>query len=121
MGDPQLDEDMIIHMIQQPVTQLTLPYLQQAAMMVLTDLWDRKVTREEFGLSAGKATTMYTALAKLHVLMNVRTAIADNKLDYAMLDASMDKLHEIIGKRVIELVKVVEALQACPTSQDTVN
>jgi len=108
MGDPQLDEDMIIHMIQQPVTQLTLPYLQQAAMMVLTDLWDRKVTREEFGLSAGKAITMYTALAKLHV-------------HYAMLDASMDKLHEIIGKRVIELVKVVEALQACPTSQDTVN
>ena len=120
-GDPQINEGGCVYMLQQDINFETLPYHQNAALQVIMDLWDRKVTREEFGRSAGHAITFYATLAKLYTIQQTATMFAGGTLNADIIETSRTKLHEIAHERRGHLIKVMNLLMECPTSEDRVN
>jgi hypothetical protein len=120
-GEPLIDENATLLMLRQPVTMDTLPYIQSAALQVLVDLYDRKVTRENFGLYAGRCVGLYATLAKLAVLANTRYFLDQDKLTAENIDASAEKLIEASTKMTSQVEKTLALLMECPTPQDPVN
>ena len=120
-GDPQVNEEGCLYMLQQEVNRETIPYLQNAALQVLMDLYDRKVTRNEFGRHAGTAISFYSTLAKLNVVEQVKDLIAVAPLDPVALANTNAELIRIATGKAASLAKCMELLQHCAASQDTVN
>jgi hypothetical protein len=120
-GDPQIDEAGCIFMLQQDINIETIPYHQNAALQVIMDLWDRKVTRAEFGQHAGTAISFYSTLAKLNVCEQLQAMIAKEPLDPEKMSNTIAELHRIANDKTLALVNIMRKLQHCPTSADTVN
>jgi hypothetical protein len=120
-GDPFIDEDQCIFMLQQEINQETLPYHQNAALQVVMDLYDRKVTREEFARNAGTAISFYATLAKMHVVAQTRAMQEAGTLDYAVMASSTAKLAEIAAGKARSMIQCVAMLRECATTQDTVH
>ena len=120
-GDPQVNEDGCIFMLQQAINAETLPYHQNAALQVIMDLYDRKVTRDEFGKNTGTAISFYATLAKLYVIDQTRTMLADGTLTDEAVARSHAMLTAIASDKAAALVKCMTLLSSCATSEDTVN
>jgi len=120
-GDPQINEAGCVFMLQQEINAETLPYHQNAALQVLIDLYDRKVTREEFLHHAGIVVTFYSTLAKLNVIDQVRAMTITNTLTLETVDTSHVKLHEIAAAKAAMLSKFMTLMAQCPMSDDVVH
>ena len=121
MGDPQINEEGCIFMLQQAVNQETLPYHQNAALQVVMDLYDRKVTREEFGKNVGTAISFYATLAKLYVIDQTRELKAKDALTEEIIANSHIALTTIATDKAAALVKCMVLLSCCATTQDAVH
>jgi hypothetical protein len=120
-GDPQINEAGCIFMLQQEINAETLPYHQNAAIQVIIDLYDRKVSREEFLKSAGTAVSFYATLAKLYVIEQTHALTVTNTLTLETVDTATAKLHVIAADKAAALVKIMVLLAECPTSEDKVH
>lgn len=120
-GDPRINEQGCLFMLQQPVNLETLPYLQNAALQVVVDLYDRKVTREEFMKSAGDAITLYAMLAKLYVTAQTSDLHDKGTLTSDTIQTYADKLVLQASGRMAALAKMMTLLVQCPTSDDVVH
>lgn len=120
-GDPQIDENACIFMLSQEVNTQTLPYHQNAALQVLADLYDRKVTREVFMTECGNAIGLYATLAKLYITQQTRSMMADASLTPEIITDYETKLVEIATRKAASLVKCMELLKQCPWSEDKVH
>jgi len=121
MADPRLDEDYIRALLSVPVTHENTDAIQQGAVQALIDLYDRKVTRDEFLTAGAACLSLYGQCSKLWMLHNVRAVYKDGTLtDQKFLDA--DKAFcDIIRKQSETVVEIVKRLQLCPTSKDPIN
>lgn len=120
-GDPQINEEGCLYMLQQEINRETIPYHQNAALQVLMDLYDRKVTRDEFGKHAGTAISLYSTLAKLNVVEQLKDLIAVAPLEPGRIEITRAELTRIAADKAASLARCMELLQHCATSQDTVN
>jgi hypothetical protein len=120
-GDPYINEAGCIQMLQQEITPEFLPYHQNAALQVVMDLYDRKVTREEFARNAGVAISFYATLAKLYVVEQTRDMSAAGTLTLDAIDTSATKLTEIAAGKAVQLARFMELLSQCPWSEDAVH
>jgi hypothetical protein len=121
MGDPRIDEASVIHTLQQEVNDETLPYLQQAALAVILDLYDRKVERAYFSTHCGNAITMYTALAKLRISYQTLVMLKDGTLSEDTIMAYCASMGATVTEKSKHLVGVMKDLMQCPTSLDKVH
>lgn len=121
MADPVLDEDHIVQLLTVPVRADTISYLQQGAVQAMIDLYDRKVTREDFIEMLAPCIALYGQAAKLWILANIEAVHDSGELDKARFIKARHGLAEIIQKQTASVVEVVEKLAACPTSQDKVH
>ena len=120
-GDPYINEAGCIFMLQQAINQETQPYHQNAALQVVMDLYDRKVTREEFARNAGTAIAFYATLAKLYVVEQTRTMLAAETLNMEAVGKSSIMLTEIATEKAAALTKIMTLLSACATTRDAVH
>jgi len=121
MSDPVLDEENIIDLLRCPVKAATVGRLQAGAVQAMIDLYDRKVTREEFINALAPCITLYGSAAKIWMLANVRAVHEDGDLDTAKFDHAMSALEDLTRKQSETVVEVVKRLIQCPTSQDPVH
>ncbi len=98
-----------------------MPAIQTAAIQALLDLYDRKVTRDEFINNAAPCVTLYGSCSKLNLLESVREAYIDGELSPEKMGNSETALCDLIRKQCEAVIEVVKRLQMCPTSRDSVN
>ena len=120
-GDPQVNEEGCIFMLQQAINIETLPYHQNAALQVVLDLYDRKVTRGEFARGAGTAISFYSTLAKLNVVEQIKVLLVTAPLDPVKLANTTEELTRIATDKAAALAKIMTLLSACATTQDAVH
>lgn len=121
MADPVLDEDIIIHFLKAPPVKEHAGRIQSGAIQALLDLFDRKVTRDEFAPAAGNCVLLYSSASKLMILESMRELAADNALTSDKFDTALEQLSELMRVQAGSIIEMVERLQLCPTSQDSVH
>ena len=121
MADPILDEDGIIMLLKAPVGYETTNLLQAGAVQALLDMYDRKVTREEFCEHASRCIGLYNEAGKLWMLGNIFEVYLDGSLDRSKFDTAKASLVELVQRQCETLIDMVQRLKQCPTSQDKVH
>lgn len=120
-GDPLIDEEGILELLSVPVQANTIGALQAGAVQALLDLYDRKVTREEFIKSAAPCIELHAQAAKLWLLNNITRVYADGELDEERLKRAHDGLTAITTTAASRVHDIVSKLVECPTSEDKIH
>jgi hypothetical protein len=123
MADPILDENIILSLLEGPpaATMEDIGRLQSAALQALTDLHDRKVTREHYLHSSAAAVALFGQAAKLWMLLSVKSAFEHGDLDAARFQEAEAGLLRLLSAQVKTVHSVVTEVMQCPTSQDLVH
>lgn len=121
MADPIIDEELIMALLKGTVCPDNVNRLQQGAIFALVDLYDRKVTRDEFTNMASSCIALYGQLAKLWVLRNIEQVYDEGELDKPRFHTARDALQDVIRAQCEGVIDIVKRLQACPTSEDKVH
>lgn len=120
MASPLLDELEIMQDLHTPVTVSAVGRLQQASVGVMMDLYDRKVTRDNYCALLGPCVSMYGAMSKLYVLNNVRKAFHRGEVNEESLNAAIAELESNARSHVDHVKKVLAELRECPTDADPI-
>ena len=122
-GDPLFDEDHIIHLLQSPVKVENIDLLQAGSVQTICDLFDRKVTREEFIAGLALGLQLYGMLAKLWLLDNIEslTKQFDGHMPQEKWDAARSQSLMVITEQRVSMIDLVERLKQCPTSKDPIS
>lgn len=121
MADPVLDEQQIIQLLKAPCTVEMVNILQSGAVQALVDLYDRKVTRDEFTAMASPCIALYGQCSKLWLLDNIKDVFMTGDLTAQRFDDAKNGLADVIRKQAETVIEQVKRLQLCPTSQDQVH
>lgn len=116
-----LDECVILHLLEAPPAASNTERLQNGALNTVIDMYDRKVTRDEFIAGIGHALNLYGQCAKLYVLAHVKGSFDRNELNAADFKTVEEALVARISGSAQYLTKLVERMQLCPNKGDAVN
>jgi hypothetical protein len=121
MSDPVLDEDLIIAHLQAPCTVEYLTAIQGGAVQALCDVYDRKVTRDEFVDAAAKCLTLYGQSMKLWLLDNIHGVFQNGALTESSFKEAEARMGGLLRAQCETVIEMVKRLQECPTSRDRIN
>ena len=121
MADPVFDEDSIRALLAAPATVEYTIAIQTGAVQAAIDLYDRKVTREEFMNSIAPCITLYGQAAKLWMLHNIKDVFETGELTPERFAKTNDAMCELMRKQLQTVTEIVKRLQTCPTSRDAVH
>lgn len=116
--DPRMDEEMILNLLRSGENAQAI---QAGAVQALLDMYDRGVTREVFCNHASACLALYSHVAKLWMLNNIRAPFDAGGLTAGSFIAAEKHLLDVIGKQAEEVIALVKSLQACPTSEDAIH
>jgi hypothetical protein len=108
MADPLFDENHILSLLSVPINRDNIDAVQAGAVQALMDLYDRKVTREEFVACLAPCLVLYGQAAKLWILHNVKDVHDAGYLETEKFDEASEGLCDSMRKHcetVIEIVK----------------
>lgn len=120
-GDPVLDEEGILELLRVPVQPETISALQAGAVQALLDLYDRKVTREEFIKSAAPCIELHAQAAKLWMLTNIWRVHSSGDLTDDRFKVASEGLTNITTAAAARVHDIVSAVMQCPTSGDKIH
>lgn len=121
MADPILDEDDIMSLLRSPISAENVSRLQAGAVQALIDVYDRKVTRDEFVNLASPILALYGQVGKLWMLSNIRDVYDAGNLDNGKFVAANTTMEDLIRKQAETVIEIVKRLKLCSTSQDVVH
>ena len=121
MADPVFDEEFINHLLRVTPSINTVDALQSGAAQALVDLYDRKVTREEFIACASQCLSLYSQTAKLWMLHNIKHTFDEHGLTAEKFELADKQMVELLTKQAQGVMAIVDRLMQCPTSQDKVH
>lgn len=121
MASPVLEEEIIKRLLQYPATPDNLPFLQNAAMQCLLDMYDRKLTRPEFIEHGSKAVTLYAQMAKLWLLDHIYELHREGVLTENSFTSAQVQMKELIEVIARELIETVKRMQECPLDEDKIH
>lgn len=119
--DPRLDEDVILQMLDAPLSVDSIDVIQAGTARALLDMYDRGMTRQEFCENASACLALYAQCAKLWLLKNIETAHGQQPLTEASFREAHDGIIAIMKLQVGGVIDAVKRLQQCPTSEDPVH
>lgn len=120
-GDPVLDEEGILELLSVPVSPATIAALQAGAVQALLDLYDRKVTREEFIQSAAPCIELHAQAAKLWMLGNINRVHAQGELTEERFRQAHEGLTSLTTAAAARVHDIVSKVMQCPTSEDKIH
>lgn len=122
MVSPILDEDWIKKLLQHPPTTENIGALQAGALQCMLDMYDRKVTREEWVENHSKCVTLYTQVAKLYLIEHVHNDLFKNNLlsEETFVNAE-NALMDLIRVVADDLIGIMKRLELCPRTEDKVH
>jgi hypothetical protein len=121
MADPQIDEGYLLASLSIPCASTTIDQLQAGAAMAVLDGFDRKIMREPFARLLTSAISFNVYLSQLQVISRLIDLEKAQKLTAERLAEAKVQL---IGFGEIErlgLLKQVQLVASCPTSEDKVS
>jgi hypothetical protein len=121
MATPFFDEQLIVDLLKSTVNVDNVGRIQQGAVQALVDLYDRKVTRDEFTTMASLCLALYSQAGKLWVLGNIEAVYAAGDLDTKRFATAREQLVEIMRKQCEGVIDIVKRLQLCPNDEDKVH
>lgn len=121
MADPILDENLLLARLKSPPNVIDTENLQSAAMGTLLDIYDRKVTREEFIKMASPCVALYAAVGRFELLMSIKECFDAETLDVSSFTVAATGIKAAIDAHSASVTETVNRLKACPTSQDKVH
>ncbi len=121
MGDPVLDEDLMVDLIEVDPTPDAAQRLMAGAMMLLVDAYDRKVTRENFNAIVTTAVALHGYAAQYGCLCVTQRLFRDGKLDDLTLTNSVETLRKFVVRNAEIGAKQARLLRDCPLSDDKVH
>jgi hypothetical protein len=121
MADPILDEDGIRYLLKAAVSPDNVSELQAGAVQAMIDLYDRKVTREDFVEMLAPAIALYGSVAKLWILSSIESVFDGGDLTKERFNTARIALSDLVRKQAETVIDHVKRLQECPTSQDKVH
>jgi hypothetical protein len=87
----------------------------------MIDLYDRKVTRDEFIAAVAPCINLYGHTSKLHMLDNIHQVFSTGDLDEDRFVKAHEGLTDMVARDVEKVTAVVKRLVECPTSKDKVH
>lgn len=122
MADPVFDEERIAALLTAPIgPQTSVPILQNACLMALMDLYDRKAERDYFAKHAVTILSTYAMLSRTWMLLSMSELYDSGNLTSGSFNKAQAEIIELVKTNVEQILGMVRQLQECPTSQDTVN
>lgn len=121
MSDPLLDEDGIVQLLQSPIEVDNIHRLQAGAMQALLDIYDRKVTRQEFINLSSPVVALFGQAAKYWMLNNIKMAHDERLLDDNQFQIAESGMQDLMRKQCETVIEIVRRLQSCPTSLDKIH
>jgi hypothetical protein len=121
MSDPLLNEEMIVLLLRATPNDDTIAEVQAGAAQALMDLYDRGVTRAEFGDMAMACLGLYSQTAKLVMMLNIKDAYDRGDVTDEDIKGAIGGLQKLIRKQAETVSDIIRRLQQCPTSQDRVH
>ncbi len=121
MADPVFDEDLIVDLLKSSVTRENTGRIQQGAVHLLVDLYDRGVTRDEFTTAASLSLSLYAQCAKLWVLGNIEEVNIAEGLTPERFKTASAQLEDVIRKQCLDAIEILKRLKECPLSTDKIH
>lgn len=121
MSDPLLNEEMIILLLQASPDDQSVAEVQAGAAQALMDLYDRGVTRAEFGEMAMSCLGLYSQTAKLVMMLRINEAYERGDVTDENIKNAIGALQNLIRKQADTVSDIVKRLLQCPTSEDKVH
>ena len=121
VSNPVLNEDYILNLLSSPISKDTVHRLQDGAVQTLLDLYDRKVTREEFILNAGPCVLLYGQTAKYWALCTIYEQVLTDTITKDDYRNIILQLESNIKEQKFTVASVVERLKQCPLEKDPIN
>lgn len=120
MADEPL-EDLLVEMLSVPVSVQTIGTIQTGAVRALVNLYDRKVTRDEFCVMAAPLIELHTQSAKLWILHNIHAVYVEGDLDETRFKEAHDGLTKLITAGVERAIEIVKKTRECAQPGDAIN
>jgi hypothetical protein len=120
-GDPVFDEGHIIELLSIPASVDNIDDLQSGVVQTLCDLYDRKVTRDEFIGGAAVVLQCYGQLAKFWLLDHINGLYLSGVLTPEKFSTAYEQSRAVITEQKRQLANLVARLKECPTSKDPIS
>lgn len=121
MAGPILNEDYIKALLSVPVERDSVHRIQDGAVQTLLDLYDRKVTREEFIQNAAPCVLLYGQAAKYWALCTLYEKVLTDTLEKDEMRAIMEGLRINICAQTAIVADIVDRLKECPRDGEPIN
>jgi hypothetical protein len=121
MADPIFDEQGIIDMLSVPVAREYSQALKAGAAQAIIDMFDRKVTRDEFCKALEPVLNLYSYVGRLQMVGSIRDTFDKGELTPMAFDDANKQLSEFIRQSCLVTIETVKRLKECPTSGDKVH
>lgn len=120
MADPVFDEDAILGLLASPPTKEFCDNLQSGAVQAFIDLFDRKVTREEFCDAIAPCFALYGQASRMTCLHDIEIVYKDGTLDQSKFDTADRQMQEIMRRQSLKVAEIVKRLMLCPSSAEPI-
>lgn len=121
MADPVLDEHGIATFLQAPCDKDHIDFLQAGAVQTFIDLYDRKVTREEFTAAISPCFALFGQASRLNTLHNVLDVFNEGTLTAEKFVDADARMCAIMKKQAEAVLEIVKRLTQCPLSKDPIH
>jgi hypothetical protein len=122
MASPLLNEQMIIETLSLPVSSDTADTLCVAAMLSVLDGYDRKMTRDEYGVIVDSTCKFHEMIGRMVIVNLLRGLIGsiDPKASERLAQASLDLTAgaEMLRKQILSKMQL---LIQCPWDEDKIH
>jgi hypothetical protein len=117
--DPLLAEHALLGNLSMPCSAENSEPLQVGAMLTLVAMYDRKLPRAEFVKVAEAVTALYEMLGRLCIAESVKHMMEKGVFTKGKIDDAAKELIAYGEAERHKIVKHMELIQQCPTSEDT--
>ena len=119
--EPRDIEDAILEDLGRPLNSDTVGRFQYAAIGALCDLYDRKVTSENYSKMATATVELYASCARLWQFHKLREAFQRGDVTLATIDRAIDGTERSIRSQVGAVENIIKLLQQCANDPKEVN
>ena len=121
MGDPQVAEYILMVALNENLSRDNADLLGAAANLALVDCFDRRILREQFLDIVGNAASVQSYLTRVRTVRLIRAMLDEGILTKEKLDEAEIKLVAFGEAARKALIRQMELVVQCPTSEDKVN
>lgn len=120
-SDPQMYEPQLLDVLSVPAGVLTVERLQSGALMSVVDAFDRRIMRYPFIDLVQAAMVLNNQLGRLTLVAAIAEEVKNKTVTPEKLAEAIVGLTERAEIQRLKVLKLMQLVAACPTSEDNVH